>query len=104
MEGFRFTPEALEYEQKKQERLLEEAKYGFELRPEKAVEMLENMDEYAAGLKDLLKEKQKALKKEKVSKKSSELLAEIEEIEEQISDLGEFVEEGQEAGSKIFAK
>lgn len=77
--------------------------------PEEAEKMLGEMDEYAAGLKTLLEEKQGELKQVQEdpgdNREEIDLLTlEIGELEEQISGLEEFSDEGKEEGAEFFEK
>ena len=98
MEGFRFTPEALDYEQEKQEKLLREAKKGaFEMSEAESTELLNDMGEYRKGLEEAVREKKLELKKIKDMAKKKELKSEIAELEEQIAGLSEFEEASEDA-------
>lgn len=98
MEGFRFTPEALEYEQKKEERLLREAqKSAFEMSKAESEELLDDMGEYRKGLQDAVREKKAELKNIKDRIEKAKLRVEIAELEEQITGLSEFGEAGEDA-------
>ena len=97
MEGPNFSIEALDYEQEKQEKLLEAAnKEGRKMEPGEVREFLGQMDEYTTELKKILMEKRAELEKSN-SKAKRALLTEIEEIEAQINDLEEFQQESKDA-------
>ena len=72
-------------------------------------QMLGEMDEYTKGLNGMLKEKQQELKTLEKNKKANpkqveSLKIEIQELEEQISGLTEFSEEGKEEGAEFTVK
>lgn len=98
MEGFKFTPEALDYEQEKQERLLREAKKGaFEMSETESGEFLGDMGEYRKGLEAAVREKKAEFKQIKDKAKKAELKSEIAELEEQIAGFSDFEEAGKDA-------
>ena len=98
MEGFRFTPEALDYEQEKQEKLLREAKKGaFEMSEAESEKLLNDMEEYGKGLEDVVREKRAELKRAKDKIKREELELEIAELEEQIAGFSDFEEASKDA-------
>lgn len=106
MEGFRFSHEALEYEQEKQERLLREAARDvFEMSGAESEQFLDDMGQYRQELEDIVREKKSKLNsikenKLKRTKNRQAILTlsdEIEELEEQIADLSDFEEAGKDA-------
>jgi hypothetical protein len=97
MEGPKFSIEALDYEQKKQEKLLQASnKEGRKMVPGEVRELLGQMDKYTTELSTILMQKRAELKKSN-SKAKGALIAEIEEIEAQINDLEEFQQESKDA-------
>lgn len=100
MEGFRFTPEALEYEQEKQERLLREAKEEIEGRKMKDAEVAEFLGDMGANLGEMkkqLEEHKAQLKLTKDLEEKKTLKELINELKEQILATEEFGEASKDA-------
>jgi len=98
MEGFKFAPEALEYEQEKSKRLLREAKKGaFEMSETESEELLGDMEEYERGLELAIKEEIAGLKKLKDQTARKALEAKIAELKEQLAGLKDFKEASKDA-------
>lgn len=89
--GEKFSIEALDYEQKKQEALLEGRRVnGRKMEAGEVQEFLSGMDEYGTELIMILVEKRAKLSKTKNAKVKATLEAEIEEILPQILELRDF--------------
>jgi len=98
MEGFKFTPEALEYEQEKSKRLLREAKKGaFEMSETESEELLGDMAEYERGFELAIREGMAGLKKLKDQPARKTLEAKIAELKEQLAGLKDFEEASKDA-------
>jgi len=98
MERFKFTPEALKYEQKKSEKLLREVKRGvFEMSEAESEKLLGDMEEYQEGIKEAVRDKKAELKQIKDETKKAELKSEIAGLEEQIAGLADFEEASKDA-------
>lgn len=68
-------------------------------------QLLGDMDNYVVGLRQILNEKQKELKRAKIdSEKAEKLKAEIKELETEIEGLSEFSQEGKEEGAEVFKR
>lgn len=94
---------------KKPEKIKTPEKKEREMPGPEAEKMLGEMDEYTLGLKTLLAEKQTEFNDLQKSEKSNTqkleaLKLEIQELEEQISGLTEFSEEGKEEGAEFTIK
>lgn len=107
METPKFSSEALEYEQNKQKKLLEEANViqeAKEMNLEESAEMLGDMDEYIDKLEVDLRDRRSLLKSMKDGEMKETAKEEIIELEEQLRGLKEFSNEGKKKSSKIFIK
>ena len=94
----RFSPEALDFEQQKQEALLEASKSTErKMNSEEVQEFLNGMDEYGTALVKILVEKRAKLSKTKNTKVKAVLEAEIEEILPQILELRDFKADSKDA-------